>query len=274
MNRRIWDNSVYVTSAAVDSYTISGNHWIDCRDEPIVIVGGNVTISGNTFYNIRNKSIAIDTRYNDIESITITGNTFRNVDGSFVSNFIAFRSTGESFSVEALSVTGNVFFGSTNTLNASAILIDKVQNLVFSGNSCEFFGDASQLFIRLAGAIDSGVIVGNILKSQSDDALFITFDSPSLANVTVSENRTNARWASNTPNSVPQLGYIQDTGSNIYIRNPISKVLWGNDIPVTGSWTRGDIIYNQFPSAGGNVGWVCVVGGSSSVWKQFGTIEA
>lgn len=53
------------------------------------------------------------------------------------------------------------------------------------------------------------------------------------------------------------------------------KVLWRTtQAPTTGSWTRGDVAYQTNPSAGGNVGWVCITSGSPGVWKAFGTIEA
>lgn len=44
--------------------------------------------------------------------------------------------------------------------------------------------------------------------------------------------------------------------------------------PTTGTYSRGDIVYNTAPSAGGTLGWVCVSGGTPGTWKTFGTIEA
>lgn len=48
----------------------------------------------------------------------------------------------------------------------------------------------------------------------------------------------------------------------------------GTVAPTTGTWDRGHIVWNESPSAGGKVGWVCVVGGSPGVWKSFGTIDS
>ncbi|MBP3887759.1 MAG: right-handed parallel beta-helix repeat-containing protein [Cellulosilyticum sp.] len=44
--------------------------------------------------------------------------------------------------------------------------------------------------------------------------------------------------------------------------------------PSTGSHIKGEIVYNSNPSAGGNIGWVCVTSGSPGTWKAFGSIEA
>jgi hypothetical protein len=43
--------------------------------------------------------------------------------------------------------------------------------------------------------------------------------------------------------------------------------------PTTGTWERGDIIWNKEPSAGGKVGWVCVTAGTPGTWKAFGVID-
>lgn len=49
---------------------------------------------------------------------------------------------------------------------------------------------------------------------------------------------------------------------------------WSFAAPTTGTWARGDKIYNTAPSASGNVGWVCVAAGTPGTWKSFGTIAA
>ena len=47
----------------------------------------------------------------------------------------------------------------------------------------------------------------------------------------------------------------------------------GTAAPVAGTWAKGDKVYNSNPSAGGNIGWVCVTAGASGTWKEFGVIE-
>lgn len=48
----------------------------------------------------------------------------------------------------------------------------------------------------------------------------------------------------------------------------------GTAAPTTGSYQRGDRIWNSEPSAGGYIGWVCVTAGTPGTWKGFGTIQA
>jgi hypothetical protein len=48
----------------------------------------------------------------------------------------------------------------------------------------------------------------------------------------------------------------------------------GTAAPTTGTYQYGDIVYNTSPTAGGYIGWVCVVAGSPGTWKGYGAIQA
>lgn len=45
-------------------------------------------------------------------------------------------------------------------------------------------------------------------------------------------------------------------------------------MPTTGSWLTGDRVFANNPTAGGYIGWVCILGGSPGTWKGFGLIQA
>lgn len=51
-------------------------------------------------------------------------------------------------------------------------------------------------------------------------------------------------------------------------------IAYGSAAPISGSYTRGDIIFNNAPSASGRIGWVCVSSGTPGTWKTFGAIDA
>lgn len=44
-------------------------------------------------------------------------------------------------------------------------------------------------------------------------------------------------------------------------------------MPSVGTHSKGDIVYNSKPTAGGNLGWVCITAGSPGTWKPFGSIQ-
>jgi hypothetical protein len=47
----------------------------------------------------------------------------------------------------------------------------------------------------------------------------------------------------------------------------------GVDIPSSGSYVKGDIVWNANPQPGGYVGWICVREGTPGEWKPFATIS-
>lgn len=68
------------------------------------------------------------------------------------------------------------------------------------------------------------------------------------------------------------------TDALIFIRTGYgTKSYYSNSVPTTGSYNIGDIVYDKTPTASGNIGWVCVSGGTfgdtEPVFKTFGTIE-
>jgi len=43
--------------------------------------------------------------------------------------------------------------------------------------------------------------------------------------------------------------------------------------PISGTWNIGDRVWNQSPSTGESVGWVCTSGGAPGTWKPFGEVD-
>lgn len=52
------------------------------------------------------------------------------------------------------------------------------------------------------------------------------------------------------------------------------QVLYASAAPTTGTYARGDVVWNTLPVAGGAVGWSCVTAGTPGTWKAFGTLAA
>lgn len=43
--------------------------------------------------------------------------------------------------------------------------------------------------------------------------------------------------------------------------------------PTSGTWVRGDIVWNSTPSSGGFIGFVCTASGTPGTWKTWGAIS-
>lgn len=55
---------------------------------------------------------------------------------------------------------------------------------------------------------------------------------------------------------------------------PNLKTLYLNTAPTTGTWTKGEKIYNSNPGGGSYEGWICILSGTPGTWKGFGLIES
>lgn len=50
------------------------------------------------------------------------------------------------------------------------------------------------------------------------------------------------------------------------------RMISASAIPTTGTWKRGDIVWNTTPSAGGAPGWMCVTAGTPGTWKAMANL--
>ncbi|QWY83771.1 hypothetical protein [Rhizobium phage RHph_X3_15] len=59
-------------------------------------------------------------------------------------------------------------------------------------------------------------------------------------------------------------------GSNVGMR----VIGFATAIPTSGTWTKGDILFNEGAAASAGLGWICVTSGAPGTWKSIGTIAA
>jgi len=74
--------------------------------------------------------------------------------------------------------------------------------------------------------------------------------------------------------SVDSIADVSETGSTIYYKELQQGIGYGGAAPTSGTYERGDIVWDSTPSAGGFMGWVCVTAGTPGTWKTFGAISA
>lgn len=65
-----------------------------------------------------------------------------------------------------------------------------------------------------------------------------------------------------------ELGNVQRA-----IPNYGRTVIFSDAAPTTGTWAKGDIVFNNLPTAGGFIGWVCTTAGSPGTFKTWGAIS-
>lgn len=85
------------------------------------------------------------------------------------------------------------------------------------------------------------------------------------------------------PNTTEQAGsgvaqprYLKLSGFMLADQNGVNvrRHHSGTAAPGSGTWAKGDIVWNVNPAASGKIGWVCTATGSPGTWKPFGAIDA
>ena len=62
--------------------------------------------------------------------------------------------------------------------------------------------------------------------------------------------------------------------ATVFPWGPGNKVGFAASAPSSGTWSRGDVVWNTQPSASGPPGWVCVSSGTPGTWKAMANLAA
>jgi hypothetical protein len=206
--------------------------------------GGNIlnsTITGNTFSSWPNAGGATSRNYlniiycnGNIQSLNFSGNIVRNVNAEVI------EITGD---LNESSFSSNVF---TNVMLNAATTLTRV--IKVSGNCAAFNFTANTV-----GRDEITATVGDVLVLITGTAFFVDC-SHNVFN-------TNALVACNK-------------GGFFNFSDLGNRVAYLGDVPTTGTWRRGDIVYDTDPSASAPPGWVCVLSGTPGTWKAMANLAA
>lgn len=131
-------------------------------------------------------------------------------------------------------------------------------------------GDEGRVWQHRAGADGDVSWMFSYINNQRD--LGYRFGTNGRFSFEVTGVSTNEQAGS----GVAQPRYLKLSGFMLADQNGVNvrRHHSGTAAPTTGTWARGDIVWNVSPSASGKVGWVCTTGGSPGTWKPFGAIDA
>lgn len=126
------------------------------------------------------------------------------------------------------------------------------------------------------GLIDLGNAVADVLNRIGDENSTSKIRVSSSGRITVGskgerngELQVHGCLAININNmthdvDIDTAGPVRFTGKKFEV---------GSDIPQTGLYNQGDIVWNDDPRPGSFVGWICIRTGTPGMWKEFGKIE-
>ena len=111
------------------------------------------------------------------------------------------------------------------------------------------------------------------IKVTRNDTTEISIGSNIVIGNTINQDRTVSVYGKLTVGVA-----VPDSDVALTVAGPVSfdnkKFTVSNRTPTSGSYNRGDIVWNSDPKATDYIGWVCVVPGEPGSWLPFGSIAS
>lgn len=251
---------------------------------PFLVITGDIDGKGilweGSGYNKQLIFLSSPDRFFISENIDLARNKHISINGlPIISQTELGSSVTKSYLREVGSLKGLIVDGSMN-----------VNNYLYYDSNTDRLGIGTDSPKRVIDLVDGNVEI-LIGASESNIGSIGTFNSQDFqistdntARITVSAggNITLGNVASG-PIQVNVLGKLTvnvntpDSRASLHVNGPIkfnNKLhMSGTGAPSGGSFTEGDIVWNNEPLAGGHVGWICTRAGNPGLWNAFGRIE-
>lgn len=158
-------------------------------------------------------------------------------------------------------------------LGAEGVTPDGVFNAI-NGENDGLVSHATFSVMDAADTEDTGGTFGRVgrglLSMRTTDGLVLEFKRNSSAYTGLYYGTQVPILFHNTSN-----GAINNTRpffQNGFALSTAHAQTTGSAAPTTGTYQRGNIVWNNAPSAGGYAGWICTAAGTPGTWKEFGAI--
>lgn len=281
------NSSMSFTGNVVMNATGNGINVLNTGADPTVLAK-NVTITGNAIYDAASDAIDV----NHVENAIIANNTIRagrsgivfangvnvNISDNVISNVDEIGIWVNQINngvCKRVKITSNTIVDpcrdATSTTNfgirfgAASSVTETCEEILLDGNYIEDTGGSP--LMRYAVYVQNSQpqaalrLKNNIGRNAIDQGIRFQAATPALL-----ENDNNVWQGALGPTlAMPVTPVTQGRVRGVYS---------GNAAPTTGTYVIGDIVYDESPTAGGTLGWVCTAGGAPGTWKTFGAISA
>lgn len=203
----------------------------------------------------------IDCKFNQFkfENHTKNVNFINCVITSFKNNYVAASTDSYEINAKGCLITTECVIGGLS--NSFFDIITNCQVTIHEATCCEYR-------IKIINKSVTGWLFN--LHHITNSTLEFMMDETSVSSTTTTVNQdlsvnelASIRWICN-----------RSCNSNNPNNFPMQVISKANNTPSDGRHEKGEIIWNASPSAGGNLGWICVTAGTPGTWKSIGTIEA
>jgi parallel beta-helix repeat protein len=253
---------------------IINNYADDCKFFFDGALGHGSQVSNNLIQRNRKTAIKIQdsTDTSDLVSGAVTNNVIGDISGTFTSAFLDGWGIYIDGADGILIANNNVHF-----VRADGILLtnNAARNQIVGNNiSC-----VNALY-STDGAIYSGIRInaGSVFNNISNNCIEQNFAGGMQYGINVlgDENTfyNNDVYYASGATTYFNIGASVVAFGNTMSRYTAPRIDWSVNVPSTGKWTRGDVVWKDQPNEGSPVGWVCVTSGSPGTWKVFGQTGA
>lgn len=218
---------------------------------------------------------------------------------SNVNKFVFYESPDRFYSSESIELRAGRDF----IINGSSVLSADTLGSSVKNSSLERVGTLHSLIVGADVNLGDRLIIKDydvtfktaITVTQGDDSLQILGNSL-ISNSTfriktndtqefaISSQGITVGNSGNTTRVINAYGRLSINTTNpdpeavLTVDGPVvmsgKKFVNGTGVPVSGNWSKGDIIWNINPVETSYVGWVCVASGTPGEWRPFGQIGA
>lgn len=249
-----FDNTIspILINCAADSLTpdsstpgLSGNYFVDANS--VNILGWDAEgalINGDTYSYLN-----FTRTYGTITGFTGLENDLNCTTGQFVSWFLFTDNsnvTVSGFTRKFSSASNYRFIGSAGDVATIRSIVSSRCTLINSDVRAPSSGTPTNRY-SVAAIGGFATLIDSIFDNQFE----------------ITTRLTDGNVITNALTASTQIGYAG-----------AQYMYSGTAIPVSGTYNRGDIIWNAQPSAGGTPGWVCTTSGTPGTWKAMANIAA
>jgi len=204
--------------------------------------------------------------------------------------------TGAYYSIDSISVLSGSELGPTVT-KSSLTEVGVLNNLAVDGNfniDQYVFWNGDYMRFGIGTETPNGTfgIVQDdaefIIDTEGKTATFGTFSTADINIITdntkrISISATGRIILGNDSDSKTtvkgKLGInVENPTADIETAGPVSfdgkRFEVSNEAPLSGSYRKGDVVWNSNPKPAGYVGWICTREGTPGIWKTFGPISS
>jgi hypothetical protein len=263
----------FVSVVAILNQVIN-NYADDCKFFFDGALGHGSQVSNNLIQRNRKTAIKIqdsgDT--SDLVSGSVTNNVIGDISGTFTSAFLDGWGIYIDGADGLLIANNNIHF-----VRADGILLtnNALRNQIVGNNI-----NCVNALYSTDGSIYSGIRInaGSVFNNISNNCIEQNFAGGMQYGINVlgDENtfyNNDVYYASGATTYFNIASGVVAFG-NTMSRYAAPRIDWSVNIPSTGKWTRGDVVWKDQPNEGSPVGWVCVTSGSPGTWKAFGQTGA